>query len=91
MLGIRLIQEGARMPSSHTLPTGPPLSVIERPRCQHCQTRTILACVAPGPAGYELRTFECPKCDRAQRTLVVNDPMSGDAGGWLAGELRSPD
>jgi hypothetical protein len=79
------------MPSSHALATGPPLSVIERPRCQHCQTRTILAHVAPGPAGYELRTFECPKCDRAQRTLVVNDPMSGDAGGWLAGELRSPD
>jgi hypothetical protein len=50
----------------------------------------MLAGIAPGPAGYELRTFECPRCDRAQRTLVVSDPMSGDAKGWLAGELKSP-
>ena len=79
------------MPGSHALPAGPPLSPIERPRCQHCQTRTILARIAPGPAGYELRTFACPKCDRAQRTLVVSDPMSGDATGSLGGELKSSD
>ena len=78
------------MLGSHALPTGPPLSVIERPRCQHCQTRTILSCTAPGPAGFEFRTFACPKCDRVQRTLVVSDPMSGDARGWLRGELKSP-
>jgi hypothetical protein len=75
---------------SHALPTGPPLSAIERPRCQHCQTRTILARTARGPAGYDLRTFECPNCDRCQRTLVVSDPMSGDAKGWLHGELKPP-
>jgi transposase-like protein len=79
------------MPGSHALPTGPPLSTIERPRCPHCQTRTILSRIAPGPAGYELRAFECPKCDRVHRTLVVSDPMSGDARGWLSGELKSPD
>jgi len=44
------------MPGSHALPTGPPLSAIERPRCQHCQARTNLAATAPGPTGYELRT-----------------------------------
>jgi hypothetical protein len=76
---------------SHSLPTGPPLSAIERPRCPRCQIRTMLAGIAPGPAGYEFHTFECPKCDRAQRTLVVSDPMSGDATGWLGGELKSPD
>jgi hypothetical protein len=75
---------------SHALPVGPPPSAIERPRCQQCQTRMILARTAPGPAGYEFRTFECPKCDRFQRTLVVSDPMSGDARGWLGGELKSP-
>ena len=91
VLCTRLIQRGAHMLGSHALPTGPPLSVIERPRCQHCQTRTILRRIAPGPAGYELRTFACPKCDRVQRTLVVSDPMSGDARGWLRGELKSPD
>lgn len=79
------------MASTHALPTGPPLSVIERPRCQHCQTRTILRRIALGPAGYELRTFACPECDRVQRTLVVSDPMSGDARGWLRGELKTPD
>lgn len=78
------------MPGSHALPPGPLLSAVERPRCPHCQTRTMVAGIAPGPAGYELRTFECPKCDRAQRTLVVSDPMSGDARGWLRGELKSP-
>jgi hypothetical protein len=76
---------------SHALATGPPLSVIERPHCRDCQTRTILRRTTPGPAGYEFRTFACPKCDRVQRTLVVSDPMSGDARGWLRGELKSPD
>ena len=79
------------MPSSHALSTGPPLSVIERPRCEHCQTRAILRRIAPGPAGYEFRTFACPKCDGVQRTLVVSDPMSGDAKGWLRSQLKPTD
>jgi hypothetical protein len=79
------------MPNSHALSTGPPLSAIERPRCQYCQTRTILRRIAPGPAAYEFRPFACPKCGRVQRTLVVSDPMSGDARGWLRGQLKSPD
>jgi hypothetical protein len=82
------------MPGSRTLPTlptCPPLSAIEGSCCPRCQTRTMLAGIASGPAGYELRTFECPKCDRVQRTLVVSDPMSGDARGWLSGQLKSPD
>jgi hypothetical protein len=79
------------MPTAHSLTTGLPFSVIERPRCQHCQTRTILRRTAPGPAGYEFRTFACPKCNRVQRTLVVSDPMCGDAIGWLRGELKSSD
>lgn len=74
-----------------TFPTGPPLSAIERPRCPLCQTRTRLACIASGAVGYQVRTFECPRCDRAQRTLVVSDPLSGDGRGWLSGHLKSPD
>ena len=50
----------------------------------------ILRRIAPGPEGYEFRTFACPKCNRVQRTLVVSDPMSGDARGWLCGELKPP-
>ena len=78
------------MPGFHALPTGPPLSPIERPLCQHCLTRTDLTGITSGPAGYELRTFECPKCDRVQQSVVVSDPMIS-AKGWLGGELRSPD
>src|ERR1700737_3213841 len=86
-----LMHGGApHMFGSHALSAGPPLSVIERPRCQHCQTRTILRRVAPGPAGYDFRTFACPNCDRVQRTLVVSGPMSGDARGWLRSELKPP-
>jgi transposase-like protein len=79
------------MPGSHALFPGPPLGAIDRPRCPHCQTRTMLSRIAPGPAGYQLHAFACPKCDGVHRTLVVSDPMSGDARGWLSGELRSPD
>jgi hypothetical protein len=78
------------MSGVHTSPTGAPLSAIERPRCQHCQTRTNLAGASHGPAGYEFRIFECPRCKQVQRTLVVSDPMNGNAKGWLAGELKSP-
>ena len=91
VLCTRLIQRVPHVPGSYALPTGPPLSVLERPLCQHCQTRTRLARIAPGPGGYELRTFACPKCDHFERTLVVSDPMSGDARGWLRSELKSPD
>ena len=53
--------------------------------------RPARSCAALRPVGYEFRTFACSRCDRAQRTLVVSDPMSGDATGWLRGELKSPD
>lgn len=80
------------MPNSHALPTDPPLSAVERPRCTHCQARMNLARIAPGLAGYELRTFECVNCNRVQRTLVVTDPLSSDARvrKWLKGQLKSP-
>ena len=66
------------------------LTVIERPRCSHCRTRMILARISTGPAGYDLRIFECEKCDEVIRKLIVSDPMEGDASGWLGGELSRP-
>ena len=63
---------------------------IERPRCPKCPGRMMLAGVEPGPAGSDLRTFECPKCEHVLRTMV-EDPMKSDALGWLASpDLRSP-
>jgi hypothetical protein len=68
-----------------------PLTAIERPQCLHCQTRMMLVQISDGPADYDLRTFECPKCDQVLRTLIASDPMrGGEAKGWLCGELNRP-
>ena len=66
------------------------LLMIERPRCPTCETRMMFASIAPGPSGYDFRTFECAKCDHVHTTLVVNDPMKSAVQGWLDGELRPP-
>jgi hypothetical protein len=67
------------------------LSAIERPRCLHCETRMRLARTSPGPPGFDLRRFECAKCNQVTRKLVVSDPMNGDGvKGWLGGELNRP-
>jgi hypothetical protein len=68
-----------------------PLMAAERPRCSRCLTRMMLVRISPGPAGYDLRTFECPKCDQVTRKLIASDPMKADgANRWLAGELKPP-
>jgi hypothetical protein len=43
--------------------------------------------VAPGPEGFEQRTFECLKCDHMQTQLIACDRLKSDALGWLSGEL----
>jgi hypothetical protein len=71
--------------------TGSSLSSIECPRCPHCQARMTLAAISPAPPGYDLRTFECTKCNRISTKLVPSDPMkAGEALGWLNGELGAP-
>jgi hypothetical protein len=47
--------------------------------------------VMPGPPGYDLRRFECDKCNHVHEERVVNDPMKSDKIGWLAGELKPPE
>ena len=65
---------------------------ILQPLCPACQTRTMLARITPGPAGFDIRTFECPACDHIhQRVVELIDPMkSKETAAWLAGELRAP-
>ncbi|HKS18024.1 MAG TPA: response regulator [Bradyrhizobium sp.] len=72
-------------------PAPPPLSPIERPRCPKCQSRTMLARISPGSTGLEIRTFECPKCERVLTMTVATDPMKSEASGWLASELKPPE
>jgi hypothetical protein len=65
---------------------------IQRPPCPKCQTTTMLARITPGPAGFHIRTFECPACDFAhQLAVALVDPMqSANTLAWFQGELRAP-
>jgi hypothetical protein len=50
-----------------------------------------LARIAPGPSGFDIRTFECSRCSHVQTMTVEADPMKTDAIRWLAGsDLKSP-
>jgi hypothetical protein len=51
-----------------------------------------LARTSPGPTGFELRTFDCSKCDHVEQiALASDDPMKSDAVvGWFTGELHPP-
>jgi hypothetical protein len=78
------------MPDSHSSPAGSSLAPIERPRCPKCHSRMDLARIMPGPNGYDLRNFECDKCDCVTTVTVATDPMKSAAMGWLAGGLKPP-
>ncbi len=79
------------MPDSQSRSTRPSLTTIEHPRCPKCrQDRMSLARIAPGPKGFDIRTFECAKCDYVHIVTVATDPMHGDAAQWLSGDLKAP-
>jgi hypothetical protein len=78
------------MPDAQSDSSSPPLLAIERPRCPKCQNRMMLAGIMPGPKGFDLRNFECDKCDHVLTVTVATDPMkSEEVAGWLKGELSS--
>ena len=67
-----------------------PLLAIERLRCEKCHARMMLVGIAPGPAGFELRTFDCSGCHHVENIAIASDPMrSGDVG-WFVDELQPP-
>lgn len=67
------------------------ISAIERPHCPNCrQNRMLLSKLERGPTGFDYHSFECQKCGRIQTTVVERDPLTSDALGWLASELRPP-
>jgi hypothetical protein len=67
-----------------------PLLAIQRLRCPKCQRRMMLARTSPGPTGFDLRTFDCSKCDYAEHIAIASDPMKSGNVGWLVGELQPP-
>jgi hypothetical protein len=45
----------------------------------------LLTRLAPGPSGFDVRTFECVGCYHIHIVTVEADPMKSDAVLWLAG------
>jgi hypothetical protein len=71
------------MPHFQASKTEGSLSSIERPRCPRCQARMMLESILR-PRGYDLRTFECAKCDRISTRLVPRDLMKTGKAPWRA-------
>jgi hypothetical protein len=63
------------------------LLAIQRLRCPECQTPMGLARISPGPTGFELRTFDCARCDHVEKIAIASDPTKSGDVGWLVGEL----
>jgi hypothetical protein len=53
-----------------------PLTASQRPHCPKCDARMHLACVARGPSGFDVHTFDCAKCDHAHIVIVAADLVS---------------
>ncbi len=45
---------------------------IDRPDCPICHAHMMLARITPARAGFDFRTFECPKCDHVHEVMVAN-------------------
>lgn len=39
--------------------------------CSKCHKPMRLSCIEPAASGYDVRTFECAKCDSSERFLVA--------------------
>jgi hypothetical protein len=66
----------------------PELLPIHRPRCPDCHMRMVTTDVTPGPAGFECRSYECPKCTHTETRIEDSDPL--DVAGWIARETGPP-
>ena len=48
---------------AHFASATPHSDCIVRPSCSECGTATFLVGIEPERPGYELLTFQCPKCE----------------------------
>ena len=63
--------------------TRPDLSLlpVERPRCPKRQNRMNLTRIMPGQRGFEMRNFECAKCDQFKTVTIEADHYAfGESG-----------
>ncbi len=59
-----------------------------RPSCVVCSTRMGLVLIQPDRPGFDLRTFECPRCNVREETVIQfrseDDPRSDERQRLLA-------
>jgi transposase-like protein len=60
------------MPASHSLPDHINIQ-IQRPVCPNCSAHMMLARIMPARMGFDLRSFECLKCDQVRELMVETD------------------
>ena len=53
--------------SEYTLENSP---IFVRPECPTCSAQMYLARIEQEKPGYDLRTFECPRCQHVERAMV---------------------
>jgi hypothetical protein len=53
--------------SEYTLENTP---ISARPACPKCSTQMYLACIAIERPGFDLRTFECPRCQHVETAVA---------------------
>jgi hypothetical protein len=64
----------------------PSLTARERPPCAKCEGQMIFTGMISGPAGFDIRTFECIACDFVERVATGKNMMA-----WInSGGLRPP-
>src|SRR5215203_1155446 len=50
-------------------------SAVDRLVCKRCGIRMMFARIAPDGPDFEVRSFECPKCDLVYIERVPTDPI----------------
>ena len=50
----------------------------------------ILSRIMPGRLKFDVRTFECVKCEHVEKILVAIDPIQSDVLGWFLGNSAPP-
>jgi ribosomal protein S27AE len=65
---------GSRLEGGNAMTRFQPATVesnaIVRPLCSKCGTTMLLARIEPGEPGFDVRTFECPKCEYSEAVIV---------------------
>jgi predicted RNA-binding Zn-ribbon protein involved in translation (DUF1610 family) len=56
-------------------PATPVSNALVRPPCTKCGTPTLLIGIESDKPGFDLNTFECPKCGHFETTVTETAPL----------------